>query len=196
MMNGVRRQSPVFQSPVFLACVALIVAAQAVLWWRAFRWYPEIPQRFPTHFGADGKPNGWMDKNFFTWFMLPLLSLVMLAFFGGISAWLGWLVRKSPQIVNVPRKDLFLKMSVEGRMTIVRPTREFLAWVMALMMWLFAYILEGSARVAVHIDDTLVAWPLFIFMGGVLGVLPFYMIRTGRMLDDVARAEGIIPANK
>ena len=79
-------------------------------------------------------------------------------------------------------------------MTIVRPTREFLAWVMALMMWLFAYILEGSARVAVHIDDTLVAWPLFIFMGGVLGVLPFYMIRTGRMLDDVARAEGIIPA--
>ncbi len=125
--------------------------------------------------------------------MLPGISLVMTLFFGGIASWMGALVRTAPGLVNVPRKDLFMKLSVEGRMTIVEPTRTFLAWVVALMAFLFIYIVEGTARVGVLGEEMLSAWPVAFFMVGVLGVLPFYYIKTGRMLDEAARREGLLP---
>lgn len=174
-------------------CLGLLLLGQSVLWWRAIYWYPQLPERFPIHFNFAGEPDGWADKSIAMWFMLPGISLVMLAFLGGISYWMGNLVRNAPGIVNVPRKDLFVKMSVEGRMTVVAPTQTFLAWVLALMAFLFVWIVEGSGRVAVHKEATLASWPVFIFLGGVLGVLPFYWVATSRRLTEAAMREGLIP---
>ena len=173
-------------------CLALVAAAQVALWWRAIHWYPLLPERFPVHFGASGKPDRWADKGA-EWFLLPSISLVMLVFLGGITLWLGALLRTTPGIVNVPRKDLFLKLSPEGRMRVVAPTRTFMAWVLALMAFLFLAILEGSARVAVQEADTLGLWPLLVFLPGVLGVVPFYWMRTARILEQAARDEGLDP---
>jgi hypothetical protein len=173
-------------------CLALVAAAQTALWWRAIHWYPLLPERFPVHFGASGKPDRWADKGA-EWFLLPAISLAMLVFLGGITLWLGALVRTTPGIVNVPRKDLFLKLSPAGRMRVVAPTRTFMAWVLALMSLLFLAILEGSARVAVKETDTLGLWPLLVFLPGVLGVVPFYWMRTARILEQAARDEGLDP---
>ena len=172
------------------ACIALAVAAQAALWWRAIHWYPLLPERFPVHFGASGKPDRWADRGP-EWFLLPGIALVMVVFLGGITLWLGALVRNTPGIVNVPRKDLFLKLSPEGRMRVVAPTRTFMAWVLALMGFLFVAILEGSARVAIEQSDTLGMWPLLVFLPGVLGVVPFYWMHTARILERAARDEGL-----
>ena len=102
-------------SPLLAACIALIALAQGALWWRAAAWYPELPARIPMHFDAAGTPDGWSDKGPM-WFLLPIISLVLLAFLGGIALWLGALVRNAPALVNVPRKDLFLKLSPAGRL--------------------------------------------------------------------------------
>jgi hypothetical protein len=121
-----------------------------------------------------------------------IISLVLLGFLGGIALWLGGLVRNAPALVNVPRKDLFLKLSAEGRLAVVAPTRTFLAWVIALVMLLFLYILEGSARVAVLQDDMLPSWPVFVFLGLVFATLPFFLLATTRAVDRAARAEGLL----
>ena len=179
--------------PMRRFCLGLMVVGQGVLWWRAIYWYPQLPERFPIHFNFAGEPDGWADKSIAMWLMLPGISLVMLAFLGGISYWMGSLVRNTPGLVNVPRKDLFVKMSVAGRMTVVAPTQTFLAWVLALMTFLFVWIVEGTGRVAVHEDATVAVWPVFIFLVGVLGVLPFYWVATSRRLTDAAMREGLIP---
>ncbi len=183
------------RSLVFRGCLVLIVLAQVLLWWRAMYWYPQLPARFPIHFNFAGEPDGWANKGMFAWFGLPLLSIVMTCVFGGVAYWLGPLVRTTPGLVNVPRKDLFMKLSVEGRMTIIAPTRTFLAWVIALVGFLFLYILEGMARVAVLNEPMLSAWIVVVFLVGVIGVLPFFYIRVGRVLTEVARREGVLPPN-
>jgi hypothetical protein len=54
--------------------VVTIIAA----WVPAIREYPSLPVRFPTHFGIDGRPDGWGTKRML-WF-LPALSLGIYAF--------------------------------------------------------------------------------------------------------------------
>ncbi len=39
-----------------LVAIALVAASWAVMAW----YYPQLPASVPTHWGMDGKPNGWM----------------------------------------------------------------------------------------------------------------------------------------
>lgn len=172
--------------------VALLVVAQAVLWWRVFAWWPELPQRIPIHFNFAGEPDGWANNSVVAWFGLPSVSLVMTAFLLGIGAAIRVIARKSPALINVPRKELFLQLSPEGRLLVVAPTRVFLMWVTALISMLFVWIVEGSARVAVGIDSTVSIWPVFVLLGLILGTLPFFMIYTTRAIDAQAAREGLL----
>ncbi len=176
--------------PFFSCCIVLVALAEISLWWRACAWYPELPARIPMHFNASGTPDGWANKGL-AWFLLPLLSLGMLALLGGIAVWMGSLVRNAPALVNVPRKQTFLRLSAAGRMEVVAPTRVFLAWILVLVLSLFLYILEGSGRVAVKQEEALPSWPVFVFLGLVFSTLPFYMMATVRTVDRVARDEGV-----
>ena len=175
--------------------LVLVAIAQATLWWRVIAWSSRLPERFPIHFDFAGNPDGW-STNRAVWFLLPAISLVLLALFGGIIAWTGSLARSAPGIVNVPRKDLFLKLSAEGRVAVLGPTRVFLAWMLVLVTALFLFIVEGSARVAVGQSTTLPSWPVFVFLGCVFATLPFMMIATTRAIDRQAASEGVAPQRK
>ncbi len=172
----------------------LLTLSQALLWWRAVAWWPEIPQRFPIHFNLAGTPDGWANKSILGWFGLPALSLAMAAFLLGIGWCIGWMTRTSPMLINVPRKQLFLALSPQGRLVIVAPVRVFLTWVTALVTLLFLWIVEGSARVAVGLDATLSSWPVFVMIGLILGTLPFFLLVTTLALDAQAAREGLLRA--
>ena len=75
---------------------------QAVLWWRVIAWSPELPERYPIHFNFRGQPDGW-STNRAAWFLLPMISLVLLLLFGAIAAWTQSLARKAPGLMNIPR---------------------------------------------------------------------------------------------
>jgi hypothetical protein len=172
------------------ALLALVAVAQAALWWRVFAWASQLPERYPIHFDFAGKPDGWTTKRA-VWFLLPAISLALLALFGGIIAWTGSLARSAPGIVNVPKKDLFVKLSPDGRAAVLAPTRVFLAWMLVLITALFIFIVEGSARVAVGQATTLPSWPVFVFLGCVFATLPAMMIATTRAIDRRAAEEGV-----
>ena len=175
---------------VFAVCATSLVLAEVTLWSRALWWFPQLPKRFPVHFNAAGTPDRWSESGA-SWFLLPSLSLGIVGFFALIAWSIKPLVRSAPSIVNVPRKDLFVRLSPEGRDVVLAPTRAFLAWVISLVAWLFVWILEGSARVAVGQDATLSSWPVFVFLAIVLGTLvPFYLT-TSRAIQTAAEREGI-----
>jgi uncharacterized membrane protein len=176
-----------------LSCclVVLLVVAQAVLWWRVFAWWPELPLRIPIHFNFAGEPDGWANKSVLAWFGLPSISLVMTAFLLGIGAAIGVMARNSPALINVPRKEIFMQLSPEGRLLIIAPTRVFLMWVAALISMLFVWIVEGSARVAVGIDSKVPIWPVFVLLGLIFSTLPFFMSYTKHTIDAQAVREGL-----
>jgi uncharacterized membrane protein len=60
---------------------ALLVAAGFYL---ALNWQ-RIPERFPIHWGMDGKPNGWGSKNVLSVFAVLLIGAVICGLLGGIQ---------------------------------------------------------------------------------------------------------------
>ncbi len=175
-----------------LLAILVVVLLQAVIWWRAASWYPQLPEQIPMHFDGSGTPDRWSPKSVGAWFMLPGLSLGMLVFLGAIVWGMGALVRHTPGLCNMPKKDLFLKLSPEGRMAVVAPTRAFLLASLALFQGMFAWGVEGSARVAMGTSATLAVWPVFVVVGGMFVLLVPYFIATGRAIEREARREGVI----
>ena len=60
------------------------------------------------------------------------------------------------------------------------------------MVFLFASIVEGTARVATKEMDTLPWWPIVVFIGFTfVGLIAFILVTT-RLVDQVAREEGVL----
>jgi uncharacterized membrane protein len=161
------------------ACVVLQIA----VWWRAAVWYPRLPDRYPIHFDASGTPDGWASKSVGTWFLLPLVSLVMTGLMmglalGGINA----MARHTPGLINIPRKDEFLRLSPEERVRVLGPMSVFLLMVGAMEGGLFLWLVEGIGRVATGAAQTLSPWAVFVFVGVVL---------TGAAVSAVVTVKGI-----
>ena len=70
---------------------------------QCFYW-PHLPLRVATHFGAGGQPDGWMDKSSATT-MQCVLQVIMPIFFAGI----GWALPLFPNsMINVPHREYWL----------------------------------------------------------------------------------------
>ncbi len=54
--------------------------------------YPSIPGRFATHWGVDGKPNGYMDKSIGSVFLAVIAGAGMLA----LLLATGWGISRAP----------------------------------------------------------------------------------------------------
>lgn len=56
--------------------------------------YPKLPYRFPTHWGLDGKPNGYSIKSYSSVFSMPLIQLFMVAIMFFSYKTIGWSKRE------------------------------------------------------------------------------------------------------
>lgn len=83
--------------PLFIA--ALVVAAACIVGTSA-----GLPNRVVSHFGADGKPNGWMDRDAYVHFMLAFAVLLPI----GVAALLALIPRAIPRRANIPNRDYWL----------------------------------------------------------------------------------------
>ncbi len=78
---------------VYVAYLAYVVATSA-----------QLPERVATHFGAEGRANGWMSRQGYLIFEAVFPLLISLILVGTAS-----LVRLFPtRFVNLPRKDFWL----------------------------------------------------------------------------------------
>lgn len=179
--------------PAFLATLWFAVtAAQAAIWWRAVAWFGQLPPKFPSGFDAAGNPRGWTATSAPAWFALPAIALVLAALIVGVALLTRSLVRHRPNLVNVPSKELFLRLSAAARLrAVARPTQVFLLWTLFLMSLLFLWIIEGTALVAVGSAATLPSWPVFLFLGLEMVTVPVYLIGVIGRVKREADAEGV-----
>lgn len=178
-------------SRAFRVLLALVAAIVVATWVRAALLYPAIPERFPIHFDAGGRPDRWATRSIERWFMLPAVALAIEVLLLSIAWWGRALVARAPGIVNMPRKATFVRLSPEGRLEAFEPTRAYLAFVVLLLALLFWYLLEGTAQVASGARVTLPTWPVLAFLGGVLGSLAPILLVTTRRIEGIARREGV-----
>jgi uncharacterized membrane protein len=176
--------------PLDRLMAVLAGALLALLVVRTFHWYPLLPDRFPIHFNGAGEPDGWANKGG-AWFLGPGLALVMGVLLFLLAKGLPSSASRSPASVNLTRKDLFIRLSTEGRASVMAPTSTFLLWVVALLQLLFLYIVEGMGRMATGAWNVLPVWPVFLFLAGVIGALPFLIRAINRSLAHACEKEGI-----
>lgn len=105
---------------VYAAYLSFVVATSA-----------QLPERVATHFGAEGRANGWMSRQGYLVFE-AVFPLAIGLFLVGTSS----LVRLFPaRFVNLPRKDFWL--APERRALTAGILRSRMAWLACLMTLFF-----------------------------------------------------------
>ncbi|MBK8011140.1 MAG: DUF1648 domain-containing protein [Deltaproteobacteria bacterium] len=82
----------------------VLLAALAGVAIRFASIYPELPTTMASHFGAGGKPNGWMPRSGFAALSAAVSVLMLLVFLGG-----PLLLKRVPHpLINLPNKLYWL----------------------------------------------------------------------------------------
>src|SRR5262245_61072127 len=102
-------------------------------------YYPRVPEVMASHFGADGRPNGWSTRT--TFFGLYAGGAAIAAL---ISLGAPWLLRVAPRWVNLPHKSYWLAPERRSR------TESFFAagfaWFGCAMLALLLAVMELALR--------------------------------------------------
>lgn len=83
---------------ILLALAVLVFGAQAAY------FYPILPGRLASHFGPEGRPDGWMEKGPF----FVSMALTMAFLWASLSGMALFLERMPRDSFNLPRKDYWL----------------------------------------------------------------------------------------
>ena len=90
-----------------------------------------LPPRVASHFGAEGRANGWMSRSVYLVFTGALPALLALIFAG-----IARMIRSLPaKFINIPRKDYWL--APERREATALLIRNRLAWLLCLLTLFF-----------------------------------------------------------
>lgn len=100
-----------------LILILVVVIASVALW-------GSLPRQIPIHFTISGEPDRWVDRSFFSWYLLPLIALGMIGFFHYIIRF----VAGSPQLWNIPNREVWLALTPEQREPVIEAFRRFMAW--------------------------------------------------------------------
>ena len=171
--------------------LAALAAVHGAVWWRALLWWPQLPEQIPIHFNAAGEPDRFVARSIAALFLTPAIMLSVCVILGAVALCIDKIARETPALVNVPRKDLFVRLSPERRIAVMLPTRALLVWVLTGVNLLGLGIIEGSARISVHGHGTVSIWPVVAFVA-FTGVLTLTSLRaTTRAIERGAREEGL-----
>ncbi len=160
--------------------------ALAFLMVRALHWYPLLPDPFPIHFNGAGEADGWAAKSPVAWALIPGIGMLLALGLLLLGRCTRTLAVRSPGFFNLPEKARFLALDEQGRKTVVAPMATYLQWVSLLIAALFLYLVEGIGRVATGAAATHPAWPVLLFVAGMLGGLPLLL----RAVNKAMRRQG------
>lgn len=122
-----------------------------------------LPATIPTHFGADGRPDGWGGKG--SLLMLPILSAVLAA---GLTV-----LERFPWMYNYP-----VEITEENAAVQYKMARQMLEWMKLFILAVFFYLQWQTVQAARNLSSGIGAWflPAFLLvMFGTMGVMIYRM---------------------
>jgi hypothetical protein len=164
----------------------------ALLFGRAARLADSVVHPVPTHFGFDGVPNATGPAS--SLYVPPALAAVLTILLLGLGAALPRLAASAPDLINLPRKKLFLSLPSEARVRCAAPLVSLLAFLPLPLCGLFLWLLEESARFGIEgphgARATLPLTPATLPIAAMLIATFVYAGRAGRMVRAEAAAVG------
>ncbi len=137
-----------------LAGVAASIVVFGVFW-------PQLPERIPTHFGISGQPNAYGGKG----------VLILLA---ALSSGLGlglWVLSRFPQIFNYPRR-----ITEENAPRQYRLAQLLLRIIACAICWFLTYIEWVIAEVGLGRASGFGVWFPFGFIAAMLATIVVYLV--------------------
>jgi uncharacterized membrane protein len=111
--------------------------------------WPDLPERIPTHFGIDGRPDAWAEPTVHSWFGLPLMAVALtLAMY-----WFRAVMPRHPRWVNLPDRRRLSDIPEAARGPVVDMLSGFMALVQTHLLVIFAIIQLASYRTALGGDS-------------------------------------------
>ena len=145
---------------IFLGLLALVILRFATR-------YPDLPDTLASHFGADGRPNGWMRRDVFAWFgLIPLGAALVVTFLGPL------LVKHlPPSLVNMPNKDYWL--APERKAETITAFSSHMDWFGVALLAFLAFVYELVYQANASPDVRLAEGP---FLAGLVAFFAFTIV--------------------
>lgn len=173
----------------FMAGLAMVFLALMVI--SLFQAWPELPERIPLHFSADGTSNRDGSPMELAIIVLVALLSTLPLMAGGF--WISW-IRRHPRWINIPRKEAFLALPPEFQLPYWEWTAEFMVAIGAAMALLFLLLVRAIIAVVVDGVEILPWWAVWPGLGALLLALLVYLPRLitlpGKLIREAGRNRG------
>jgi uncharacterized membrane protein len=149
--------------------------------------HASLPDRVPVHFGISGTPDRWGSKSELFILVALVWGLTLLFYAFILSA--PRLGRK-PQLLNIPDKEEFLKLSPDRQAPFWELLQEFMAGLAVSVNLIFYLIIQGTLRV---IDGRTAALPtrnLFVGLAILFLMIVLYLPRMFTLPKKLIRGDG------
>jgi uncharacterized membrane protein len=145
--------------------ILLFIGAVAVSLTQAWYFYPLLPERVASHFGPDGRADGWTAKDAFIGVSVGTI-LFLSVFMSALSA----LIARIPdEAINLPNKEYWLAperraaslAAVQDRMSVMNTAT------VAFLLYVFQCAYEANLKPDPRLDGPfwLVPAVYFVFVG-------------------------------
>jgi uncharacterized membrane protein len=102
--------------------------------------YPQLPERIPVHFGADGTPDSWSRRTLLTWLVLPLVGTASTAVMYGVARFMP----QHPRWFNMPDRKKFLELPSALQRRVIGAVADMM-YVMALTLLVMVSAMQYGA---------------------------------------------------
>lgn len=148
----------------------LLALEAALLAFQWIRYYPLMPEKMATHFGAGGEANGWMGRDEF------------LLFFCGLCAFLMAMMLLMPKLIglfpdsmiNMPNKEYWL--APERRASSMALIGAHMAWLAVLVLGLMMAILHLTFQANLMPKPRLEGAAIGFAMGGFILCMLLWLV--------------------
>lgn len=149
--------------PIFYFLLPIFIVGGLIIY--TYLQYPLLPEKIATHWGPNGQPDAFTDKNRFSVIALPLILLVMQIMFAGIIE----LTRRSGIKISATRT----KQSIRQQLAM----RKYSSWFMFLMTMQITILFSILQLTTIHSDlvsesTMLTMFIVFIFIT-IIGLIAF-----------------------
>jgi uncharacterized membrane protein len=144
----------------------------------AIEAWPTLPAKFPIHFDFAGRPDSFVDKSVAAWFLLPVFATVMNVGLSFLTPMIQWMALKHPELVNMPRKEQWLKLDSQARQRTLKPVFGAMRVLQFMVMAQFLFIVVSSAKVASGQWSVLPTWPMYLFLAALGASVGWLLLRS------------------
>ncbi len=140
----------------------------------AVYYYPLLPDRVASHFGASGRPDAWSGKGSFV-----KIYIIVVAFIAVLFPGRGLILRKTPaSLINLPNKDYWLSPERKQE-TVAVLSRQFLWFGSATLLLMLDMMHQtfrvhlGKAQALEHPWISIVGYVLFTTLWSICLIVKF-----------------------